>query len=328
MPGVTKEQIAWAKEWDLLSYLQAFEPQELKKCGGREYRTVTHDSLKISNGKWNWHSRGIGGRTALDYLMKVRGMDFVSAVETLCGERGAAVWTPSEASRREKPEKPFLLPQENRCGTAAVSYLMGRGIDADVISRCIREGILYESRQYHNCVFVGKDGEGKARYACLRGIYGSFKKDVDGSDKRYSFSLSSAHKDSSCVAVAESPIDALSVASLLKMQGEDWTKNHYLSLGGTAPRALLRFLHDHPAITHVSLCLDNDRAGLSGMGKIREALREDAGLSGRIAVIADNPPPCSFGKDYNELLLQKTAARRASVDREKTQAGRDSGLEK
>ena len=51
MPGVTKEQIARAKEWDLLSYLQAFEPQELRKCGGREYRTVTHDSLKISNGK-------------------------------------------------------------------------------------------------------------------------------------------------------------------------------------------------------------------------------------------------------------------------------------
>ena len=328
MPGVTKEQIARAKEWDLLSYLQAFEPQELKKCGGREYRTVTHDSLKISNGKWNWHSRGIGGRTALDYLMKVRGMDFVSAVETLCGERGAAVWTPSEASRREKPEKPFLLPQENRCGTAAVSYLMGRGIDADVISRCIREGILYESRQYHNCVFVGKDGEGKARYACLRGIYGSFKKDVDGSDKRYSFSLSSAYKDSPCVAVTESPIDALSVASLLKMQGEDWTKNHYLSLGGTAPRALLTFLHDHPAVGCISLCLDNDKAGILGMEKIREAVREDEELSRRIQVIVDNPPPLVCGKDYNELLKQKIAARYEAENREKTQAGRVCGMEK
>lgn len=91
MSGVTKEQIARAKEWDLFTYLQAYEPQELKKCGGSEYRTVTHDSLKISNGRWHWYSRGIGGRTALDYLMKVRGMDFVSAVETLCGERGAAV---------------------------------------------------------------------------------------------------------------------------------------------------------------------------------------------------------------------------------------------
>jgi len=44
LAGVTKEQIAKAKEWDLLSYLQAYEPQELKKCGPREYCTRTHDS--------------------------------------------------------------------------------------------------------------------------------------------------------------------------------------------------------------------------------------------------------------------------------------------
>ena len=83
--GVTEEQIAEAKRWDLLSYLQAYEPGELKKSGPREYRTRSHDSLVISNGKWHWCSRNMGGRTALDYLIKVRGQDFVSAVETLCG---------------------------------------------------------------------------------------------------------------------------------------------------------------------------------------------------------------------------------------------------
>lgn len=31
------------------------------------------------------------------------------------------------------------------------------------------EGILYESRKRHNCVFVGRDTGGKARYAFLRG---------------------------------------------------------------------------------------------------------------------------------------------------------------
>ena len=64
MTPLTKEQIQRAKEWDLLSYLQTFEPGELKRCGPHEYCTRTHDSLKISNGKWCWNSRGIGGRTA------------------------------------------------------------------------------------------------------------------------------------------------------------------------------------------------------------------------------------------------------------------------
>ncbi len=85
MPGVTKEQITKAREWDLLSYLQTYEPQELKRCGPNEYCTRTHDSLRISHGKWCWFSRGIGGRSALDYLINVRNMGFVDAVKTLCG---------------------------------------------------------------------------------------------------------------------------------------------------------------------------------------------------------------------------------------------------
>ena len=64
MAYYTPEQVAKAKEWDLLTYLRVFEPGELKKCGTNEYCTRTHDSLKISNGKWNWHSRGIGGGRA------------------------------------------------------------------------------------------------------------------------------------------------------------------------------------------------------------------------------------------------------------------------
>lgn len=146
-----------------------------------------------------------------------------------------------------------------------------------------------------------------ARYACLRGIHGAFKKEIDGSDKRYSFSLSAANQDSPYLAVAESPIDALSLATLLKMQGENWTKYHYLSLGGTAPRALLKFLQDQPAVTCISLCLDNDKAGITGMEKIKEALQADPELSCRIKVVKDNPPPLSCGKDYNELLQRKAA---------------------
>ena len=37
MPGVTKEQIRRAKGWDLLSYLQTYEPGELRKAGTEYY---------------------------------------------------------------------------------------------------------------------------------------------------------------------------------------------------------------------------------------------------------------------------------------------------
>lgn len=188
-----------------------------------------------------------------------------------------------------------------------MSCLQHRGIDADIISRCIGEGILYESRRYHNCVFVGREPSGKARYAFQRGVYGEFKGDVEGSDKKYGFFLPAADLGSPFLTVAESPIDALSLATLSKRQGEDWQNRYYLSLGGTSPCALMQFLKDHPAASCISLCLDNDKAGLAGMERIRGALSVDPALSRRIKVITDNPPPYFGGKDYNELLQREAA---------------------
>lgn len=309
MPGVTREQIDRAKEWDLLSYLQTYEPGELKKAGPHEYCTVTHDSLKISNGKWHWTTRGFGGKTALDYLIKVQGMEFVEAVRTLNDGRAAPSLTQPVTRPPEQP-RAFVLPEGNRCATAAVSYLQRRGIDSEIISRCIQAGIFFESRNYHNCVFVGRDRAGKARFACLRGTVGDFKGDVPGSDKRFNFCFP-ANGPSRTVAVFESPIDALSLATLFKKQGAVWDRGHYLSLGGTSPLALLQFLKDHPEINRVYLCLDNDKAGLDGMARIEAALRDGKELQGRGFMVERKPPPVEHGKDYNELLRATLAGRPA-----------------
>ena len=308
---MTKEQIEAAKKWDLLTYLQTYNPQELKRSGPREYCTRTHDSLKISNGKWCWNSRGIGGRTALDYLIKVRGMDFVEAVETLCGGRAP----PSQERPRPQPPKPFALPEASRFPTAMLSYLQGRGIHPELLQACIQAGTLYESKKYQDCVFVGRDLAGRARSACLRGTRDNFKRDVEGSDKRYNFSLLTADPQCPRLAVAESPIDALSLAALVKLSGGEWKDSHYLSLGGTAPRAMFQFLHDHPHVTQVSLCLDNDRAGMEGMERLEQAVREDPALSQRVTMIYRNPPPREFGKDFNEFLCVHVKAARAQRQR-------------
>lgn len=71
MPYVSPDDILKAKEMDLLTYLQTYEPNELVRISPHTYCTREHDSLKISNGKWHWFSRGIGGKSALDYLIKV-----------------------------------------------------------------------------------------------------------------------------------------------------------------------------------------------------------------------------------------------------------------
>ena len=86
MPFIPPEIIEKARQVDLLSYLKACEPGELVKMSNGHYCTREHDSLKISNGKWYWFSRGFGGYNALDYLIKVKEIPFLEAVERITGQ--------------------------------------------------------------------------------------------------------------------------------------------------------------------------------------------------------------------------------------------------
>ena len=230
MGYVTKEMIDRAKEMDLLTYLQTYEPQELVHFGGSTYCTREHDSLKISNGKWCWFSRGIGGKTALDYLIKVKELPFTEAVERIVGR---AAERPSVFHARAQPEKPktLLLPPESNSNTRVIAYLKSRGIDGGLIEQCIRSGQLYESLPYHNAVFVGMDRDGTPRYACLRGIGTDFKGEATGSDKRFSFALP-ATGESRMLCVFESAIDLLSYATMAQAGGLSWRSQHLLSLAG------------------------------------------------------------------------------------------------
>lgn len=302
MYSVTKEQIAQAKSIDLLSYLQAHEPGNLKKSGRNEYSLVEHDSLKISNGCWHWFSRGIGGKTALDYLIHVQGMAFVEAVKLLADDRNVnfSFQTVKNFSPKEPERKPFTPPAANKDNSFVIAYLVGRGIDREIIDRCINQKILYESAKHHNAVFMGMDRNNAARFACMRGTRGSFKQDVTGSDKRFNFCLRPSDPASKILAVFESPIDALSFATIRKMGKSAWDSVHCLSLGGTSPLALVQYLQDHSHISHVYLCLDNDRAGHEGMAKIEQSILSDSGLKKRIARLISEPP--TTGKDYNEAL--------------------------
>ena len=319
MAYILPEEVSKAKQMDLYTYLKTYEPQELVHFGGSTYCTREHDSLKISNGKWYWFSRGIGGRSALDYLIKVKGIPFTEAVEVIVGQ-GAIPPPAAPCTPKENKVKSLCLPEASRCATHAVNYLAGRGIDSALLDFCFATGRLYESQKYHNVVFVGQDKYGKPRYANLRGIGTDFKGEASGSDKRFSFSIPAA-VDSDTLHLFESAIDLLSYATLRKLEGLDWQADHMVSLAGVyRPRAELRessmpmtltqYLKDHPGITKIVLRLDNDYAG-------RMAAKALTVMLSNQYDVAYKPPP--QGKDYNDFLcmrlgklITKTAERSAA----------------
>jgi len=304
MPYIAPEIITEAKRMDLLTYLRNYEPHELVRFSGNTYTTRTHDSLKISNGKWMWWSQGIGGRTALDYLVKVKGLSFLEAVETIMG--GNVILPTECCSPKENAPKVLMLPEKSNSNDAITEYLFGRGIDYEIINYCIQKGLIFESLPYHNVVFVGIDENGKPRYAAYRATNNlRLMGDASGSDKHYSFHLEGTNKTE--VHLFECAIDVLSYATVMKMNGGKWKEENLVSLAGVylpkkkieeskVPVAVVGFLERHPEIKRVIVHFDNDNVG-------RQATKAlQIKLSDKYEVV-DSPP--QFGKDYNDFLCLK-----------------------
>ena len=304
MARFTDSEVQQARAIDLLTYLSNCEPQELVHYSGDVYTTKTHDSLKISNGKWMWWSRGIGGYNALDYLIKVRNMNFPNAVRAVLGREA---YKPVKVNKqKEKAQKVLLLPDKSPSNSVVKAYLTGRGIDLEIINYCMEKGMIFESEPYHNAVFLGMDESDIPRYAAFRATNERrLMGEASGSDKSYSFKLLGQNRSE--IHIFESAIDALSYATLLKMNLKDWKQFNLISLAGVykskenladskVPSALKQFLKMNSEVRKIYLHLDNDFAGRNASRAICYKLSDEY-------EVVDNPVP--KGKDVNDFLLFK-----------------------
>ena len=308
MAYYTKEQINRAKNIDLLSYLMANEPDEIVQDTRNTYSTRTHDSLKINNGMWFWFSKGIGGVSALDYLVKVKEMKFTDAVERLINQKGLEkrYYQPKKLTEQEKIDR-FILPKKAESTYKITAYLMYRGISKSIIEECINKGLIYQDLPNNNVVFVGYDEKDNPRYAMIRGTTKErFMYEAYGSDKTYSFKLNSIIKKND-VHLFESAIDLLSYATLKELNNEHYDEENLLSLAGIynpgkdvlsskTPKTLSNYLKNNSNIDTIYLHLDNDQAGRLATKAIQKSLLDSY-------KIIDNPPP--YGKDFNEFLVYK-----------------------
>ena len=306
MAYFNKEQIEKAREIDLISYLQTNNPDELVYDSRGTYRTKTHDSLKISNGLWYWFSRGVGGKSALDYLIIVENMSFTEAVSLILGTKGLEKKqiTISKLSEDEKRER-LILPTKSKNNSKVIEYLASRGISKNIIDECINKDLIYQDDK-NNVVFVGYDCENYPRYAGVRATNSSrFMHDVTGSDKAYSFRLTSINSNNS-LHIFESAIDLLSYATLRELSNKCWDEENLLSLAGVyntgndisdskLPKTITSFLRENQNIKKIYLHFDNDKAGRLATGSVIK------NLSDRYEII-DFPP--QFGKDFNDYLCE------------------------
>ncbi|MDM8235610.1 AAA family ATPase [[Ruminococcus] torques] len=276
----TQEQIDRANQVDLEQFLRSHGEQVTKS--GNEYRWKRHDSLTIKGNKWFRHSQSKGGYP-VEFVMEFFGKTFPEAVSLLIGE------APAHNGAAAAPSADFRLPPGNRYVARAMTYLRQRNIPEELVQEFYKEGLIYEDARHHNIVFVGKDEIGIPRYAHCKGTEGSFRMDVQGSDKAHNFAYRS---DGKSLFVFEAPIDLMSFIALYP---NDWKMRNYLSLGGVGAKALEGFLSERKDMETVYICTDSDKAGNDAVNRLLESIPE------YMTVI--RLTPCE--KDWNEVLKQK-----------------------
>ena len=293
---ITKRQRYLAGRTDLVALLRS-RGETLKKLGS-EWEWRFHDERVTLRGHLWFDQYTQKGGDAVDFFRYFYGESEEQAAAMLLNcsvqdlEKLPARSPPRAAPFKEREEKMLEVPPAYGNMRRAFAYLcQTRGIAPEVVSAFARKGLLYESADHHNAVFVGRDEQGEIRHLHARGtLTGShFRQTLPGSEKEYSFHWPGT---SGKLYAFEAPIDLLSYISL---HPEGWQDHSYVALCGVSAAPLHRLLEAQPQLEEVTLCLDNDEAGHKAARRIAAELLNEW----NVTVSAEFPSQ----KDWNDELL-------------------------
>lgn len=282
----TEQQKTQARQTDIAELLRS-QGETLKRSGSEYEWRDGSEKVTVRGNLWFHQYEQVGG-DAIDFVRRFYNKLYPEAMEFLLGRSGG-VLTVSPPVQKE--EKPFVLPPKNDNMRRVFAYLLNRrGIDQEVLYAFVHKGMIYESADYHNTVFVGFDSNGNAKHAHKRGTgsESSYKGNVTGSQPEFSFHW---YGQSDRLYLFEAPIDML---SFISMQKEGWRQHSYAASCSVSDRVLFQMLKDNPDIRQVVLCLDSDEPGQTAAKRIADKLFVQ-GISSDILV--------PYHKDWNEDLL-------------------------
>ena len=292
----TEQQKTQARQTDIAELLRS-QGETLKRSGSESEWMDGGQKVTIRGNLWYHQYEQVGG-DAVDFVRRFYNKSYPEAMEYLLGGSGGTL---AVSPSVQKEEKPFVLPPKNDNMRRVFAYLQNRrGIDREVLYAFVHKGMIYESADYHNAVFVGFDSNGNPKHAHKRGTgsESSYKGNVSGSQPEYSFHWSG---QSDTLYLFEAPIDML---SFISMQKEGWRQHSYAASCSVSDRVLFQTLKDNPNIRQVVLCLDSDEPGQTAAKRIADKLFVQ-GTASEILV--------PVHKDWNEDLL---AAASLSISKE------------
>ncbi len=284
----TEEQKQQARKTNIVGLLQS-QGEQVRKSGSEYEWLYNSQKITIRDNLWFHQYERVGG-DAIDFVRRFYNKSFQDAMEYLLGNSCCAI-THTQQEKKLNKSKEFILPPKNDDMSRVLNYLNNkRGIDKEIIYSFVHEQMIYESKDFHNAIFIGFDKNGVARHSHKRGIgtNSTYKGNVSGSVPEYSFHW---HGESKYLFLFEAPIDMLSFISMNK---KDWKKHSYAASCSVSDRVLFQCLKDNPNIQFVYLCFDNDNPGQEANMRIQNRLNE-LNIKSKILVPKH--------KDWNEDLV-------------------------
>ena len=265
---------------------------------GNYYTLKEHDSVRINpkNNLYIQNSTGKGG-TVIDFYMNFSGLSLKEALKKLSEGTITSSYKPYQEHNTIKAKheiKDLILPKADENLKNVYAYLVStRGIDKAIVSDFIKQKMLYQDI-HKNCVFVSYKNR-EPMFAAVRGTNTKkrFLGDIEGSNYDYLFFIDNNGKN---LVVSESVIDAMSIMSIYKSNGDNYKKNDYIALAGTQKH---EGVFNHLAkkkYESILICLDNDEAGKKAAVMLEEKIKEVYPMQNIRKILPMN------GKDFNEYL--------------------------
>ncbi len=258
----TSEELRVVFNTNLIEYATA-QGFDVVKADRKSYRIKGYGGLFLFPRGFH-HFSNMESGNIIDFAKIYQGLSFVEAVESILGTRAYANTIPIQT---EEKRQNIRLPPKAPNNDKARNYLVkDRYLDPTIVDELINQGKIYQATttnkgiSFDNCAFVSYDQNNVPKYCALRGLNKSrFRQDIAHSDKSYGFNMvGTGHR----VFVFESPIDAISHATLCKLNNIDYMADSRISEGGLFDKALTRFLKDNEHIKEIVFCFDNDIDGV------------------------------------------------------------------
>jgi hypothetical protein len=294
--NVTNEEVRYAEKRDMVEVAESCG-YTFQKVGKNYVRSLEHDSLNINLSKntYHWYSKDEYGNP-INFIQKEKELSFKEAVKYL---------NEAELSKAEIVEKTtevytydeYNFVDKYRMNVSTKYLTEVRGINQKLVKQLIQQNSIKQDKR-NNIVFIWKDYQNNITGAEKVGTGQTKFKGIEaGSDVQNSFNFELGVSNN--IYIFESPIDAMSYASIHKKSGT------YVSMSGLKEQAvagaIYNYVKKHEGYPeNVHLCVDNDDKGQEFANKYPDKISNQNGQD--IQIVRDMPHDITACKDWNDVL--------------------------